>query len=88
MALKVVPKPEPDFAKWLAKNPAPTLAALLAAWGRPDQVPIEAWRAHIHAVQDWNQRRLNRLGPITAPAPKAARRKRAPRRKPQVSPKK
>jgi uncharacterized protein (DUF1684 family) len=57
----VVPDPF-DFAAWLAANPPPDLQALVAGYGNYSAIPPAAWIAFDAAREDWNLRRLERLG--------------------------
>jgi hypothetical protein len=51
-----------DFLSWLADNPYPDLQELVAEYGSYTQIPAHAWAAYDLAREDWNARRLERLG--------------------------
>jgi hypothetical protein len=45
-----------NFANWLACNPCPTLADLIAEHGRYPNIPVHIWDEFDQAVSDWKAR--------------------------------
>jgi hypothetical protein len=61
-------KPEPPknphadlFEDWLKDHPAPSLGALVAAWGTWDKIPDIIWDDFQRRNEEWEIARLNRL---------------------------
>ena len=46
----------PSFEEWLRRNPPPTLADLLVAYGHYNAIPASAWREHEQALEHWRVR--------------------------------
>jgi hypothetical protein len=51
-----------DFSQWVKACPYPDLQELVHRYGTHAAIPVSAWAAYDQAREDWNNRRLERLG--------------------------
>jgi hypothetical protein len=55
-----------DFTQWVKACPYPDLQELVNRYGTYAAISVSAWAAYDQAREDWNNRRLERLGGPTA----------------------
>ena len=51
-----------DLAAWLAENPEPDIADLIAMYGAYNEIPAEAWREFDRRMAAWQRLRRERYG--------------------------
>ena len=50
-----------DFATWIERNPAPSLAVLIKEYGTYGAIPKRAWRNFEADYGHWEERRKTRV---------------------------
>ena len=65
---------DPDFATWIGRNPAPSLAELIKKQGSYGAIPKRAWRTFEAEYAHWEEQRKTRaLKQKRRPLPPAGR---------------
>ena len=52
---------DPDFATWIGRNPAPSLAELIKKQGSYGAIPKRAWRTFEAEYAHWEEQRKTRV---------------------------